>query len=450
MQSFLDAFTEALALLLRFDGDLREIILLSLKVSLSAVFFAAVVGLPAGAWLATTQSRVKPFLIAIVSSFMGLPPVVVGLFVYLLLSNAGVFGPLQLLYTPTAMIIAQAILITPILIALTRETLSGLYSHHREQLTLFGIPPFGLIRTLLWEGRHGLMTALLAGFGRAIAEVGAVIIVGFGFGHSPCDSSLAHQHGCSRTRRVFCPPWRCCFMSTVLPVTGTGLYIERGERAVLNISSIELGRQECTAIVGPNGAGKSLLVKTLCHLTVPDSGTVLWSGKIPDLHSRFKVGLLLQRPVLLQRTALENLIFALRASGHRRSDALFMAGQALEQAGLSELVDVLAHRLSGGEQQRLALARALVVKPDMLFLDEATANVDPASTSAIEQQLRSAIGDGLRVVLVSHDMGQVKRLATEVLLLHRGELVEQVDSSTFFEHTDNPISRSWVAGELLL
>jgi tungstate transport system permease protein len=183
MQSFSDAFLEAIQLVIAFDGDLREIIVLSLKVSLSAVLIAALIGLPAGAWLATTRSRLRPILLTLTSALMGLPPVVVGLVVYLLLSNAGVLGPLQLLYTPTAMIIAQAILITPILIALTRETLASLNEQYQEQLTLFGVSAKQRLLTLLWEGRHGLLTALLAGFGRAIAEVGAVIIVGGNINH---------------------------------------------------------------------------------------------------------------------------------------------------------------------------------------------------------------------------------------------------------------------------
>lgn len=183
MQSFSESLFEAFRLLAAFDGDLREIILLSLQVSLSAVLFAALIGFPAGAWLATTDSKLRPYLVTLVTALMGLPPVVVGLVVYLLLSNAGALGPLQLLYTPTAMIIAQTILIVPILIALTRETIHALYRRHREQLTLFGVRSTDLIKTLLWEGRHGLMTALLAGFGRAIAEVGAVIIVGGNINH---------------------------------------------------------------------------------------------------------------------------------------------------------------------------------------------------------------------------------------------------------------------------
>lgn len=183
MQSFSEALLEALVLIVAFDGDLQEIILLSLQVSLSAVLFSAVLGFPLGAWLATTDSRLRPLLVMLTTALMGLPPVVVGLVVYLLLSNAGVLGPLQLLYTPTAMIIAQSILVTPIVTALTRETISGLHDQYSDQLTLLGVSPAQRLRTLLWEGRHGLLTALLAGFGRAIAEVGAVIMVGGNINH---------------------------------------------------------------------------------------------------------------------------------------------------------------------------------------------------------------------------------------------------------------------------
>lgn len=183
MQSFSDAFRQALTLIWAFDGALREIILLSLQVSVTAVLIAALVGMPLGAWLAVTQSRLRSVLVILVSTLMGLPPVVVGLVVYLLLSNAGVLGPLQLLYTPTAMIIAQSILVTPIITALTRETLAGLNETHRDQLLLLGVGTRAQLLTLLWEGRHGLITAMLAGFGRAIAEVGAVIIVGGNINH---------------------------------------------------------------------------------------------------------------------------------------------------------------------------------------------------------------------------------------------------------------------------
>ena len=239
-------------------------------------------------------------------------------------------------------------------------------------------------------------------------------------------------------------------MGSVRPIIGSNLQIARAGRVLLNVPQITLGTQSCCAIVGPNGAGKSLLVKSLSALLLPDSGDVTWGDAPPDGSRRFQVGLLLQRPVLLKRSAINNVSFALRAKGMKRSEAAETAHQALESAGLGALVDISAERLSGGEQQRLALARALALKPDMLFLDEATANVDPASTLAIEQQLSQAIQGGLGVVFVSHDMGQVKRLANEVILLHRGELIEQSSRTEFFEHTLNPVTQSWLTGEILL
>lgn len=239
-------------------------------------------------------------------------------------------------------------------------------------------------------------------------------------------------------------------MNTVSSITGERLKIERSGRLVLNIPQVQLGQFKSTAIVGPNGAGKSLLVKSLSALLVPDSGVIKWNSTPADNNRRSRVGLLLQRPVLLNRTALKNLTYALRAAGVDRQQAVEQARMALETAGLGAVVDVSAQRLSGGEQQRLALARALALKPDMLFLDEATANVDPASTQAIEEQLKRAVNDGLTIVFVSHDMGQVKRMADEVILMHQGQIVEQSLRVDFFEHTVNPITRAWLAGEILL
>lgn len=183
MQSFAEAFAQAFALLMSFDPDLREVVFLSLQVSLSAVLVAAVIGLPLGAFLAVARFPGRKLLIIAITALMGLPPVVVGLVVYLLLSNAGVLGPLQLLYTPTAMVIAQALLVTPIIAALARQTIEDLNEEYHQQMTLFGLGSWARLSTLIWEGRFSLMTSLLAGFGRAIAEVGAVIIVGGNINH---------------------------------------------------------------------------------------------------------------------------------------------------------------------------------------------------------------------------------------------------------------------------
>lgn len=183
MHEFAESIALAFALLVSLDADLIEIVGLSLYVSLTAVVLAALVALPLGALLAVTRFWGRGALIVLITALMGLPPVVVGLVVYLLLSGNGVLGPLQLLYTPTAMIIAQALLVTPIMAALTRQSVEELHSEYHEQLTLFGVSRTGMMTTLLWDARFALLTALLAGFGRAIAEVGAVIIVGGNINH---------------------------------------------------------------------------------------------------------------------------------------------------------------------------------------------------------------------------------------------------------------------------
>ncbi len=183
MQDFGGAFLEAFRLLVAFDSDLLAIVGLSLEVSLTAVAIAGLIGMPLGALLAVVRFPGRGACLVVLNAFMGLPPVVVGLVVYLLLSRAGPLGVLQLLYTPTAMIIAQCILVTPIVAALTRQTVEDLHAEYAEQLKSFGIGPLGSIATLLWDGRYSLMTALLAGFGRATAEVGAVLIVGGNINH---------------------------------------------------------------------------------------------------------------------------------------------------------------------------------------------------------------------------------------------------------------------------
>lgn len=206
----------------------------------------------------------------------------------------------------------------------------------------------------------------------------------------------------------------------------------------------------CSVIVGPNGAGKSVLVKILCALLPPDSGQVRWAEAAPSATMRHRVGLMLQQPVLLRRSAKANLVYALRCTGLSRKSAHQVSLEALEQSGLATIGDVPAHRLSGGEQQRVALLRALLLKPDILFLDEATANVDPASTRVIEQHLQQAQLQGLHVVMVSHDQGQAKRMADEVVLLHQGQLIEQSRAEDFFRQPVTDVAQRWLNGELLL
>lgn len=168
----------ALHLVLTGDPGLFAIVRLSLLVSLSAVFFAAVIGVPAGAFLALTRFRGREAVVVIVNALMGLPPVVVGLAVFLLLSRSGPLGAWGLLFTPEAMVVAQTILVAPIVAALTRQTIEDLWAEYQAELTAMNVGPLRRIATLIWDARFSLVTALLAGFGRAAAEVGAIIIVG--------------------------------------------------------------------------------------------------------------------------------------------------------------------------------------------------------------------------------------------------------------------------------
>ena len=183
MADFGGALSQALALVIGFDENLVEIVALSLRVSLTAVAIAAIIGLPVGAALALFEFRGRTFLVVVLNALMGLPPVIVGLMVYLMLSRAGPFGVLGLLFTPAAMIVAQVLLVTPIIAALTRQVVEDLWVEYEEQLRSFGAGPARAVPTLLWDGRFTLLTAILAGFGRASAEVGAVMIVGGNIDH---------------------------------------------------------------------------------------------------------------------------------------------------------------------------------------------------------------------------------------------------------------------------
>lgn len=183
MQDFGEAFGLAFQLVLTADTDLLEIIALSLRVSLTAVLIACVIGLPLGATVAMGRFRGRTAIIVLLNALMGLPPVVVGLLIYLSLSNAGPLGWLRLLYTPTAMIIAQAVLITPIVAALSREVVEQLHNEYAEQFRSLCVPLGTAVGALLWDARYSLLTVALAGFGRAVAEVGAVIIVGGNIDH---------------------------------------------------------------------------------------------------------------------------------------------------------------------------------------------------------------------------------------------------------------------------
>ncbi|UEM01211.1 ABC transporter permease [Skermanella rosea] len=178
MQDVIDAFAAAAGLILGFDDRLAQIVLLSLRVTLTAVGIAMLIGLPLGATLAIARFPGRGFVIVLFNALMGLPPVVAGLLVYLMLSRSGPLGDLGLLFTPAAMVIAQTVLVTPIVLSITRQVVEDMWGEYEEQLRSLGSTRRRAIPTLLWDARFSLVTGVLAGFGRASAEVGAVLIVG--------------------------------------------------------------------------------------------------------------------------------------------------------------------------------------------------------------------------------------------------------------------------------
>lgn len=210
-----------------------------------------------------------------------------------------------------------------------------------------------------------------------------------------------------------------------------------------------------TAVMGPNGAGKSLTLRLLQGALSPDEGAVLVGGRQAEPGPRRDIGLVLQRPVLLRRSVRANLDHALRAHALRihglpRAERPARIAELLRLAGLETMAESPARSLSGGEQQRLSIVRALAAEPAVLLLDEPTASLDPNATQAVEKLIDRTAASGVKIVLVTHDLGQARRLADEVLFLHRGRLVEQAPASQFFTAPASDPARAYLEGRLVL
>ena len=219
----------------------------------------------------------------------------------------------------------------------------------------------------------------------------------------------------------------------------------RGQR-LLHDLSFHISRGRRTILLGANGAGKTLTLR-LCHgLLQPTSGRIVWQERNghPPRHA-----MVFQRPVLLRRTALANVAHAAALAGHGFRERRVRAAEALDRFGLTRLAGRAARSLSGGEQQRLAIARAWALRPDVLFLDEPTASLDPAATRAVEEMIETCHSDGMTIVMTTHDLGQARRLAEDILFMHRGELNETAPAAIFFDAPQSPEARAFLRGDLL-
>lgn len=239
---------------------------------------------------------------------------------------------------------------------------------------------------------------------------------------------------------------------SILPVRALNLGYEVDGTPLIDDVSMTVAPGAFTVLLGPNGAGKSLLLRLLHGLIAPTSGTIDWTGG-GDMRGRTlrqRQAMVFQRPVLLRRSVEANVRYALKWQGAQPADLQAAAESALERAGLADRRRVPARLLSVGEQQRLVVARALAGKPDILFLDEPTASLDPASVQLIEALLIEANAAGTAMVLVTHDIGQARRLGQEIIFVHRGRLVESGSAAAFFSDPKSAAAKAYLEGEIVV
>jgi tungstate transport system ATP-binding protein len=233
----------------------------------------------------------------------------------------------------------------------------------------------------------------------------------------------------------------------LLPLEVSSLCYRVDRKTLLDNIDVTVASPGITAIMGPNGAGKSLLLRLIHGLLSPSSGQIQWNGRDLDLETRRRQAMVFQKPVLMRRSVAANIDFVLKAAEgrdrQRRDDIL-------HQAGLFRQRNQPARLLSGGEQQRLALARALATGPEVLLLDEPCASIDPGATLQIEHLLQQAREHGLKIMLVTHDIGQARRLADDILFMHNGRLLEYRSAQDFFSNPESTSARAYLEGKLVL
>ena len=234
----------------------------------------------------------------------------------------------------------------------------------------------------------------------------------------------------------------------MLPLVARGLALAIGGRPIIRDVSFTIGSAGRTVILGPNGAGKSVLLR-LCHgLLEPTGGELRW-GELAVSRAREQQAMAPQHPVLLRRTVTGNLLHVLHVKGVPRGEQQHLVEAALRQAGLEDLGARAARTLSGGQKQRLAIARACVLRPAVLLLDEPTANLDPAAVRGVEELIRLVAAAGTKIFMTTHDIAQARRLAEDVLFLNEGRLLEHAPAAEFFASPQDPLAARFLDGELL-
>lgn len=233
----------------------------------------------------------------------------------------------------------------------------------------------------------------------------------------------------------------------LFPLSVVGATTRRHGKVLVGPIDLEMEGSGTCVIVGPNGAGKTMLLRLLHGIARLHSGHVRWSCDTDAAHNA--QAFVFQRPVMLRRSVIENIAYPIRMRGARKADALDRAADWAQRVGLKDMIDRPAHVLSGGEQQKLAVARALICKPKLVFLDEPCASLDGRATREIEEILENARAAGTRLILSTHDMGQARRMASQVVFLLGGRVHETGAAADFFEHARTPQARSFLKGDIV-
>jgi len=233
----------------------------------------------------------------------------------------------------------------------------------------------------------------------------------------------------------------------ILPLALEEMSFAAGGRTIIEPLSLAIEAGPSTIILGANGAGKSVLMRLMHGLIAPSSGTIRWSDPDPEWLRR-KQAMVFQRPVMLRRSALANITYALELARVPRAERVALAFEALESVGLPHLAHRPARVLSGGEQQRVALARAWALHPEVLFLDEPTASLDPGATREIETVIRAFDAAGTKIIMATHNLGQARRVGDEVLFLHEGRLAERAPVADFFARPATTEAADFIKGEI--
>lgn len=482
-------------------AELLTVLARSLVISGLATLLATGVGVPIGFLLGTRNLPGRRVLLAAVHAGMGLPTVLVGLAAILLLGREGLFGGLDLLFTPTAMVLAQAVIAIPIVVGLSVSAVQAVPTGLVLQVRAMGATRIQEARWLIREARLGVLAAVMAGFGAAASEVGAALMVGGNLrgytrvlttatllearmGRYETAIGLAllllmlaflvtgaltwlQQRGSQPIARSPAPgaPW---FPARVEPVPDTDAVLtarnlERryGDRVVLAVERLDVAPGESLALLGPNGAGKSTLLRQLALLDRPDAGSVLLEGRplssVADLYrARRNIALVQQDPPMLAGSVLENVEAPLRVRGVSEADRRRRAHSWLARMGVEGLAGRAARTLSGGEQRRVALARALVSEPTVLLLDEPFVSLDPPTRDQLLDVVREVVRTDRRTtVLVTQERDEALRLATRLGVLWNGALVQVGTPERVLEKPVSPETARFlgtdtvVAGEVL-